>query len=83
MIASHYDYFVFGVQLIGGILLLTNHFMPLALILLAPVIANILVFHITMQPEGLPPAIVVAILWLIVAYQVRTALRPVVTNTHA
>jgi putative oxidoreductase len=80
MFASHYAYLVFGVQFVGGVLLLANQFVPLALVLLGAVIVNILVFHITMQPAGLAPGVTAAILWLIVAYQVRTALRPMFTN---
>jgi DNA-binding transcriptional LysR family regulator len=41
--------------------------------LLGPVIFNILLFHITMAPAGLPAAIFVTFLWLIVAYRVRAA----------
>ena len=76
MFVSHYAYLVFGVQLIAGALLLANRFVPLALILLGAEIANILVFHITMAPAGLAPVVVAAILWLIVVYDVRAALRP-------
>ena len=80
VVASHFAYLIFAVQLIAGILLLTNQFVPLALVLLAAEIANILAFHITMQPAGLAPGLVAALLWLIVAYQARAALRPLFTN---
>jgi putative oxidoreductase len=83
MFASHYSDLVFGVQLIGGILLLVNRFVPLALVLLAAEIANILVFHLTMLPAGFAPAIVATILWLIVAYDVRTAFRPLVASKES
>ena len=53
--------------------LLLNRMTPLALTLLGPVIFNILLFHITMAPAGLPPAVFVAILWLVAAYRVREA----------
>jgi uncharacterized membrane protein YphA (DoxX/SURF4 family) len=74
--ASGYGYFVFGVQAIAGILLLVNRFVPLALVLLGPVIVNIIVFHLTMQPSGLPPGLVVAILWIILAYRGRALFLP-------
>jgi len=54
------------------ILLLANRYVPLALALLAPVIVNIVLFHATMAPGGLPPAIVTVVLWLLTAYQVRS-----------
>ncbi|HKW44425.1 MAG TPA: hypothetical protein VJN22_02135 [Candidatus Eremiobacteraceae bacterium] len=68
--------FVDGVELAAGLLLLTDRFVPLALTALAAVIANILVFHITMMPAGLPVALVVALLWTIVALPYRSLFAP-------
>jgi putative oxidoreductase len=51
------------VQVIGGALLLANRFVPLALILLGPIIVNILLFHSLMAPAGLPVALFTAVLW--------------------
>jgi len=73
---THWVQFVDGVQLIAGVLLLGNRYVPLALVALAAVIANILVFHITMQPAGLPVPIVVVALWFVVAYSRRDDLAP-------
>jgi hypothetical protein len=64
---SHYWVVIFGLQVIGGLLLLVNRFVPLALVLLGPVIVNIFFFHALMAPEGLPLAIVVVVLWVILA----------------
>jgi putative oxidoreductase len=64
---------VLAMEIIGGLALLLNWRTPLALTVLGPVIFNILVFHITMAPAGLPPAVFVTILWAIVAYRVRWA----------
>jgi hypothetical protein len=63
-------------QLIGGILLLSNRFLPLGLALLAPVIANILAYHITMQLSGLPPGIFAAVLWAFLAWKLRAYFAP-------
>jgi putative oxidoreductase len=71
MAASHYLFTVGLVQVIGGLLLLVNRYVPLALVLLGAVIANILLFHILMAPSGLPLALVVFILWCIVAWHAR------------
>jgi putative oxidoreductase len=73
LFVSHYLVFVFLVQVIGGALLLANRFVPLALILLGPIIVNVLLFHSTMAPEGLPLAFLAAVLWGIVFYGVRRA----------
>ena len=71
MFVSHYMFFVGAVQVIGGLLLLINRFVPLALVLLGPVIANILLFHSLMAPSGLPLASVVVVFWLILVWHAR------------
>ena len=68
-----YIHFVFVVQIVGGLLLLSGQFVPLALVLLGPVIINILLFHVSMQPSGLPPGLFAAVLWFIVFFGVRRA----------
>jgi putative oxidoreductase len=68
---SHYVYVVSGLQVLGGVLLLVNRYVPLGLVLLGPVIVNIFFFHLLMAPSGLPLAIVVVILWAIVALRYR------------
>ncbi len=65
--ASGFWVVVFAVQLLSGILFLLNRFVPLALVLIGPVIVNIICFHALMEPKGLPMAIVVVLLWAIVA----------------
>jgi putative oxidoreductase len=75
-VASHFVYFVAIVQVISGALLLVNRFVPLALALLAPVLYNILVFHITMQPSGLLPGLICSLLWLILVWRLRDYFAP-------
>jgi len=77
LLTSHYVYLVAGVQLIAGILLLANLYVPLALVLLGAMIANILVYHLTLLPAAIGLAILALVLWLIVTYQYRYALRPI------
>ncbi|HMD43690.1 MAG TPA: DoxX family membrane protein [Candidatus Acidoferrum sp.] len=71
MFGSHYMFFIGLVQFIGGLLLIINRFVPLALVLLGPVIVNILLFHGLMAPSGLPLALLVLSLWAILAWQAR------------
>ena len=70
---SHYLVAIMLIQLLAGILLLANRFVPLALTLLGPVIVNIFFFHALMDPGGLPRAAFVIVLWFLVAYSVRSA----------
>ncbi len=72
-----------GTQLLSGVLLLANLFVPLALTLLAPVIVNIVLFHIFRAPSGLGIAIFVGVMELYLAFAYRKAfcpmLRPITT----
>lgn len=67
---------VSGTQVLVGVLLLINRFVPLALALLAPIIVGILTFHIAMQPATIGPGIVVTLLELYLAWSYRGAFCP-------
>jgi putative oxidoreductase len=68
---SHYFWVVAALQVAGGALLLVNRFVPLALVLLGPVIVNIILYHVLLNPSGAGLAIVVVVLWAIVFYSYR------------
>jgi putative oxidoreductase len=68
---SHFAAFFFAIQLLGGLLLLSGFFVPLALTLLAAVLYNILAFHLTLAPASITPALVASILWVLVFLQYR------------
>ena len=69
--ASHFSAFVFAVQLVAGLLLLSGYFVPPALVLLAAEIFNILVVHLTMAPATIGPGILAAVLWVLIFRQHR------------
>ncbi|MFZ0516825.1 MAG: hypothetical protein WBG23_13510 [Acidobacteriaceae bacterium] len=71
--ASHYMIVVFLVQLVGGLLLLSGRYVPLALAILAPVLVNILNYHITMDPGGIGAGLVATILWVMVFLRYRSS----------
>src|SRR6266446_3464773 len=68
LVLSHYYWVVAALQIAGGALLLANRFVPLRLVLLAPVSVNIICYHVFLNPSGALPAAVVTVLWLIVFY---------------
>jgi putative oxidoreductase len=70
---SHYLWVIFAFQVIAGVLLLVNRYVPLAVAILAPVLVNILTFHALMAPSGLPLALFVALLWIVIFIEVRPA----------
>jgi putative oxidoreductase len=44
-------------QLVAGVALLANRYVPLALVILAPVVLNIVLYDIVLDPAGLPMGI--------------------------
>jgi uncharacterized membrane protein YphA (DoxX/SURF4 family) len=72
-----------GTELLAGALLLANRFVPLALALLAPVILNIVAFHVFLAPEGLIIAIVLLAFEIALAWAYRSAYRPMLAAKHA
>jgi putative oxidoreductase len=76
LFVSHYAVLVFLLQVVAGVLLLVNRFVPLAIALLGPIVVNILLFHFSMSPEGIPLALITTLLWVIVFYKVRQAFAP-------
>lgn len=73
MFASHYIMAVGAFEAVGGLLLLINRYVPLALCLLAPIIVNILLTGVLLTRMALGSGIVVAILWILVYSRVRSA----------
>lgn len=59
------------VQLSGGLMLLTNRFVPLGLLLLAPFFLNSVLFHVFLERSGLVPSLVFAALELSLAWAYR------------
>jgi hypothetical protein len=62
--------------------LIVNRFVSLAITVLAPVIVNILCFHIFMMPSGLPLAVLVAVIWSFLAYQHRRDFAGLFVSKH-
>lgn len=73
LMESHYIYVVGLLQVIGGLLLLIGRYVPLGLTLLGPVIVNILLFHIFLEPSGLPMAIIICLLFVFLLWRYRDA----------
>ena len=73
MFVSRLYVVIFFMQILPAVLLLANRYVPLALTILAAVIFNILSFHIFMAPAGLPLALFVTVLWVVMFIDVRQA----------
>ncbi len=66
-------------QVVGGALVLTGVFVPLGLVLLAPVLVNIVLFHLFLEPSGIVPGLMLCVCEIIVAWQHRRAFRGLFT----
>lgn len=72
---THYMVLPFLAQLIGGILLLADMYVPFALVMLAAVLVNIWDFHFTMDRPGIGPAVIATLLWIVAALPYRANFR--------
>lgn len=70
MMAHGWMTFVGVIMTIAGLLLLVGRFVPLALTLLAPIIVNIVLYHVLLMPHGYIPAALATVLEivLLIAY---------------
>jgi hypothetical protein len=71
LFASHYFYVVGALMVVSGILFLVNRYVGLGLTLLGPVLFNILVYHLLMDPGGIGMGAFATLLWFLVAWEHR------------
>ena len=71
MESTHYILMVGFFQVLSGVLLLINRYVPLALTILAAMIVNILTTHLLVMHGGFPIPVFVSLLWLLVFWRVR------------
>lgn len=68
-----------AVEVIVGIMLLANKFVPLALVILAPITINIVLFHAVLAPAGMALPIVILLLHVYLASTYKAAYKPLFT----
>jgi hypothetical protein len=75
--ASGYVLQIVGfLEIVIGLMLLINKAVPFALLLLAPISANILLFHLFLDLPGIAGAIVIAIINIVLIYKDWKVYRP-------
>ncbi len=65
-----------GTEVLVGALLLANRLVPLALALIAPVVVNIVAFHVFLEPSGTVLSLIILALEVVLAWSYRAAFRP-------
>jgi hypothetical protein len=84
MLATGYLFpLVKGTEVVVGLLLLSNRFVPLALTLLAPVLVNIVAFHVFLEPAALALPIVLLVAEIYLARSYRDAFAPMLHAQNA
>jgi len=69
-------------ELVCGLLLITGRFVPLALVILSPIIVNIFFVHALLDRTGLPVAIFLVLANFFLAYFYRDAFKPLLTPKY-
>lgn len=69
--------FLKATEFIGGLALIANRFVALALVLLAPITVNIVLFHLFLDPSGLALTLVLTVLHLAIAWFYRESFSPI------
>jgi hypothetical protein len=84
LIASGYLFpLLKGTEILVGLFLLANRFVPLALTVLAPIMVNIIAFHTFLAPAGLGLPLVLLVAHLYLAYSYRDAFAPMLHGQNA
>lgn len=63
-------------EVVAAVMLLAGRFVPLAIALLAPILVNIVAFHLFLDPAGVGFGLVLAIMAAVVAWAYRSAYKP-------
>ena len=79
ILLSPYIVLLFGLQLLGSLLLLLGRWNVLALVLLGPIALNIVFFHVFMERGSLPFAVTLALVESLAVWSCRRHLRSKLT----
>ena len=80
LLSSGLLYIIKLLELICGLALMSGYYVPLALVVLAPIITNILFFGIALDPAGTMIGVTVSVLWILNAREHRTVLLPLLSS---
>lgn len=72
-----------GTQLLAGILIASGFFVPLGLTILAPVLVNIVAFHLFAKPKGIEPGLVAVALELFLVFAYRKAFTGILSPRYS
>lgn len=69
MMATGYFFYLLKItEIVCGLFLILGWFVPLALVVLAPIVLNIFLVHAFMAPEGLPLAVIIGVVTVYLSF---------------
>ena len=69
-------------EFVCGLMLLTGRFVPLAMVILSPIIINIFLTHLFLAPEGIGPGAFLVVGNIFLAYYHWDAFKPLLTAKY-
>lgn len=75
--------FIGVVEIVAGILLLANRYVPLALTIFAPVAVNIIAFHLLLDMASIVPGLLVTALTIYLMMHHKTAFNGILSSVEA
>lgn len=71
---------VYGIQILAGAMLLTRKFIHFALLMLAPIVANIILYDLFLNPSGLVIGLIITALYLALVFERREKFIPLLQS---
>lgn len=68
--------FMKTIEIVAGVMLLFNIAAPLALLLVAPITVNIVLFHAVLAPQGMPVALLMLVLNVFLGFAYFNSFKP-------
>jgi uncharacterized membrane protein YphA (DoxX/SURF4 family) len=79
MLQHHWFWFIGSLYIVAGLLLLAGKYVPVALVLLGPILVVILLFHVTLAPNSIGMGAVMTVLEIFLIYRYWPAFRGIFT----
>ena len=83
MIGTGYLTFIGVMEVLGGLLIIIQQFVPFGLTILGPIVVNIFVIEALIMPKAIPVALVMVVLWVLGAWPFRTLFFPILQRKPA
>ena len=83
MLDTGYMNFIGVMEVVGGLLIIIQQYVPFGLTILGPIVLNIFVIEALIMPKTLPIALVMVILWVLGAWPFRGVFFPILGRKPA